>query len=129
MKRYPDKSWKKNQLSKLKAEDCETIITQPIYDCWNGHSNGVFKAMKIAFIPIMADNLVFTNRSFASLVINTVQDFTTTTNFCKQVVALSVATGFTFEAVWKERRKGKNRAHDVGIIAVGERGCLFVNNI
>ena len=96
MPRYPDKSWKQNQLNKLKAEDGEAVITQHIYDRWNGHSDGVFKAMKIAFVPKLADSLVFTNGSFAPLVAGLAQDFVATTAFRKQVVALTVAEEFTF---------------------------------
>ena len=96
MPRYPDKSWKQNQLNKLKAEDGKAVITLHIHDRWNGHSDGVFKAMKIAFVPKLADSLVFTNGSFAPLVAGMAQDFVTTTAFRKQVVALTVAEGFTF---------------------------------
>ena len=94
--RYPDKNWKQNQLNKLKPEDGETTITRAVFDRWEGHSDGVFKAMKIAFFPRMATNLQYANGTFSPLVAGTAQDFVTTTAFRKQVVTLAVAAGFTF---------------------------------
>ena len=94
MSRYTDKSWKQNQLNKLKPEDGESSITRSVFDRWEGHSDGVFRAMKIAFFPRMAANLVFTNGRFMPIVAGLAQDFVTTTAFRKEVVTLAVKANF-----------------------------------
>ena len=96
MSRYPDKSWKQNHLNKLEVEDGDSTITRSVYDRWEGHGIGVFKAMKIAFVPRMALALEYINGTFSPIVAGTLVDATNTQAFKQQVVALAVATGFTF---------------------------------
>eukprot|EP00961_Rhodomonas_salina_P226161 3057516-Rhodomonas_salina.1 len=95
MPRYPDKSWKQNQLNKLECADSETKISRAIYDRWQGHSSGVFKAMKIPFVPKLADSLSYNNGLFASLIPG-VADDPTNAAFRKRVVSLVLTEGFQF---------------------------------
>ena len=41
-------------MNKLEAEDGDNTITRSVYNQWEGHGIGVFKAMKISFVQRMA---------------------------------------------------------------------------
>jgi hypothetical protein len=94
--RYPDKSWRQNQLSKLVPEEGASSITRSIYDRWDRQTGNVFKAMKIGFVPKMAQNLEFDNGRFGAIITATPVDDPTTPAFKKRVCKLAVDAGYQF---------------------------------